>query len=869
MVKFGRTLCDVQKIEWKGYYIDYNGLKGEIKSMVLAFQTEQDRDRLDDQIKEFLASLDFEISKAAVFYEELVEDIARHLASIRKKWPFLNPDTLPFVYYQTKKTANSIGECMRFLELNSEATRKILKKAEKLTQQETICKDDLLKARLRPDTLHSLLIKLRVHYGMEQLIDEVRDRINLMRSIESEWLDNGYIEKRFVNMLHKRQDTQDLVDSMYSTATSTLKRTRWYYGLLNQAQIDYESEPVGLANFAGLFLNNANTFLYMANYYIVIPTASEYAQAVGMTNTSSGYLLAMTPLSSLLASVLYSYWSNRCFRSPLLFCTSLLCLGNFLYALALNYRSPTMLFLGRLIVGLGGNRAVNRRYIADFVPVSARTFHSAIFVAIGSMGMSFGPGVQPLLGMLNFHIPAVNWIVNGLTAPGWLLFVLWFLFFFCVLFGFHEPERKYAQTRIVVPLEPLLEQDVFGDASVAKIRSRRKWFSPFSSPGPAQAESTPRVNLKATAVCLWIYFVLKLSQEALQTAAPLVTAYWFTWTDTSVAYLLGAIGLVVLPSNLIVGWISHRLSDRKTLLTASVIMAIGCLVTLIFSSSFSVYQYVTGITIAFLAAQVLEGINMGLLSKVMPKVMSKGLWNSGFLSTEAGTFGRVIGDVFISVAGIFGIRFLQNLIIIPCIGLLILSIFLILFYWKILVPAVQLLGGKCSNRADELLQKSVWTRDAKLLPLAGSPSWLPHSSKSQVLLHTSDANSIIDSSSNPNAEVKEWYSDPVLRWPSPVVTEIPEMGEMPSGNSSSVHVNGAILPEESSIIERDAISSFDRRADNRWKHFFKRQNIHGSLSDCTMLSTLLSGDRSSLTSDIVAGNHPKSDFQYTLLADSP
>ena len=45
---------------------------------------------------------------------------------------------------------------------------------------------------------------------------------------------------------------------------------------------------------------------------------------------------------------------------------------------------------------------------------------------------------------------------------------------------------------------------------------------------------------------------------------------------------------------------------------------------------------------------------MGLLSKVMPKELSKGLMNSGFLSTEAGTFGRVVGNCWISVAGLLG-----------------------------------------------------------------------------------------------------------------------------------------------------------------------------------------------------------------------
>ena len=43
--------------------------------------------------------------------------------------------------------------------------------------------------------------------------------------------------------------------------------------------------------FGSLFLNNYNTFLYMANYYIVIPTANQYSSILGMSSTMSGLIL--------------------------------------------------------------------------------------------------------------------------------------------------------------------------------------------------------------------------------------------------------------------------------------------------------------------------------------------------------------------------------------------------------------------------------------------------------------------------------------------------------------------------------------------------------------------------------------------------
>ena len=40
---------------------------------------------------------------------------------------------------------------------------------------------------------------------------------------------------------------------------------------------------------------------------------------------------------------------------------------------------------------------------------------------------------------------------------------------------------------------------------------------------------------------------------------------------------------------------------------------------------------------------------MAMLSKVVSPRLAKGTFNSGLLSTEAGTIGRVVGDMFITV----------------------------------------------------------------------------------------------------------------------------------------------------------------------------------------------------------------------------
>jgi len=82
----------------------------------------------------------------------------------------------------------------------------------------------------------------------------------------------------------------------------------------------------------------------------------------------------------------YSWWTNSSFKAPLTFSVLLLLLGNLLYALAYPFNSLTCVLLGRLITGLGGIRAINRRYVADCISLHARTAASAYFVTAGALG---------------------------------------------------------------------------------------------------------------------------------------------------------------------------------------------------------------------------------------------------------------------------------------------------------------------------------------------------------------------------------------------------------------------------------------------------------------------------------------------------
>jgi hypothetical protein len=157
-----------------------------------------------------------------------------------------------------------------------------------------------------------------------------------------------------------------------------------------------------------------------------------------------------------------------------------------------------------------------------------------------------------------------------------------------------------------------------------------------------------------------IYFVLKLVLEAVLSAAAVMTKFYFGWHSGLVGVYLAALGLLMLPANLGVAYLARSYDDRELIVGFQAIMFLGCLVIIQYGASYSLPQYVFGSVVLFISTNALEGPNMSLLSKTIPKSYSKGIFNVGLLATEAGTAGRAAGDVFLTVFGSGGLEHLLN-----------------------------------------------------------------------------------------------------------------------------------------------------------------------------------------------------------------
>ncbi|CAN0013753.1 unnamed protein product, partial [Choristocarpus tenellus] len=166
--------------------------------------------------------------------------------------------------------------------------------------------------------------------------------------------------------------------------------------------------------------------------------------------------------------------------------------------------------------------------------------------------------------------------------------------------------------------------------------------------------------------------------KAAVSSAPVLTEFMFDWSTSKVGTLMAVLGLVVLPVNVIVGKMSWCCEDRQEVL--SVLAVVGCLGIVdigILPFRYTEVQYILGVSLIFVALQAHEGVIMSITSKVIPPTLARGTFNSGFLATEAGTFGRFTGDMLISLIGMCSLSSLDKLLFLPSallLGIMMLSI---------------------------------------------------------------------------------------------------------------------------------------------------------------------------------------------------
>ncbi|KAK2994825.1 hypothetical protein RJ640_018807 [Escallonia rubra] len=684
MVAFGKKIKERQIQEWQGYYINYKLMKKKVKQY--AHQIEVGALERRHVLKDFSRMLDNQIEKIVLFMLEQQGLLASRIAKLGERQNSLQDEPELSKIIELREAYRVVGKdllkLLLFVEVNAIGLRKILKKFDKRFGYRFAN----YYVKTRANHPYSQLQQVFKHVGLGAVVGAISRNLADLQDRQGSYL-SIYDEPALT-----LQDP--VVDALRAAADRLTYSTNFLNFLAQHALIIQDELPTAADehvndqqyHFVSLLLNLANTFLYMVNTYIIVPTADDYSTSLGAAATVCGIVIGAMAVAQVFSSVYFSAWSNKSYFRPLVFSSIVLFLGNAMYALAYDCNSIAVLLIGRLLCGFGSARAVNRRYISDCVPLKIRMQASAGFVSASALGMACGPALAGLL-QINFKLYKIT--LNQDTLPGWIMAVAWLFYLVWLWISFKEPSRQTEENH--TPQEsnggsvqsdvlekglgqPLLlsteENELDEDGEDASEEAPEEARGPANSIGSAYRLLTPSVKVQ-----LLIYFMLKYVMEILVSESSVITTYYFGWSTTGVAIFLACLGLTVLPVNVVIGnYISNMFEDRQILLASEFMVCLGILLSFHIVIPYSVPQYVCSGLILFVFAEVLEGVNLSLLSRVMSSRLSRGTFNGGLLSTEAGTIARVIADATITLAGYLGESRLLNVTLLPSLVICISSI---------------------------------------------------------------------------------------------------------------------------------------------------------------------------------------------------
>ncbi|KAG0472726.1 hypothetical protein HPP92_014583 [Vanilla planifolia] len=432
MVNFGKRLIADQLPEWKGYYINYKLMKKRVKQYVE--QTEQGKDK-HKVLKEFSRILDDQIEMVVLFLIEEQGILASRIQALREKHTVLLEQPDISLLYELREAYRAVGhdllKLLRFLDTNATGIRKILKKFDKRMGY-TFTNYYVTTRSNHP---YSQLQQVFKHVGIGAVVGALSRNLSSLQECRGSYI-SIYDDPSI--------PLKDPVIDLINASVDKLTHSTGFLQFLGQCALIIQDDTPsgekdqndGRYHFMSLLLNLANTFLYMVNTYIIVPTADDYSLSLGAASTVCGVIIGSMAVAQVFSSVYFSAWSNRSYFKPLVFSSVVLLIGNILYALAYDVNSLAMLLIGRLLCGLGSARAVNRRYISDCVPLVIRMKASAGFVSASALGMAFGPA---LAGLLQIKFKIFDITFNQTTLPGWFMALAWLIYLLWLWFTFEEP----------------------------------------------------------------------------------------------------------------------------------------------------------------------------------------------------------------------------------------------------------------------------------------------------------------------------------------------------------------------------------------------------------------------------------------------
>jgi MFS family permease len=365
-------------------------------------------------------------------------------------------------------------------------------------------------------------------------------------------------------------------------------------------------------HFFTLLLMVISSFIQQTNFYILALAAKDYSSHLGVSQTFAGILSFATWSSIILCSFIYNYWTFFQYKLPTIFCGLFMVIGNFTYYLAFYYTDLNIAVFGRVLIGIGGARIINRKYINFYVDKSVVSNWNYFYLA----GSIVGRGVGPILASSLYFIDYPTDYINGLTAPALLMSLFWALYTVLVILYFQEPE----------PLK-----------TVEQIPKVKQY---------------PYTNSRFFSIILITFasMIPKIAHEAHVTSIPIVASGAFDWSIDFIGVFIASISLAVAPVYIFMGFTRDIFEDRQFTRFALILTMIGSGLLICFDDMIEI-QYILGTFILYLGVNMDDGIAGSLLTKFVPDSGAHDFINTGLLITVVGSLARGIGALTVPVSG--------------------------------------------------------------------------------------------------------------------------------------------------------------------------------------------------------------------------
>ena len=147
------------------------------------------------------------------------------------------------------------------------------------------------------------------------------------------------------------------LEDVYEARARLYQMTTSFVSYLSLKPMIFDDEQLQASRRRGLiphqisaWLNIVSVFLTACNYYITVPTTNEYAEALNMDASYSGIIIGMSPVAQIFSAFVFSWWSNKAFKYPLIVSSVLQLIGqSFRLCIGYSINRPSVLLCSDLV----------------------------------------------------------------------------------------------------------------------------------------------------------------------------------------------------------------------------------------------------------------------------------------------------------------------------------------------------------------------------------------------------------------------------------------------------------------------------------------------------------------------------------------